>query len=68
MLKIIKRLFPLEEEGTINKLRAENEQLKKQNRENEEALVELAQMASAQDEALVEIAALIGNQGDNKNG
>ena len=65
MLKIIKRLFPLEEEGTINKLRAENEQLKKQTRENEEALVELAQMISTQDDALVEIADMIVKQGES---
>ena len=60
MLKIIRRLFPLEEEGKINRLMAENEQLKAANADTEAALVELAEMAAAQDDALVELAEIIG--------
>lgn len=60
MLKIIKRLFPLENEGKINRLIAENEQLKAANADTEAALVELAEMAAAQDDALVELAEIIG--------
>ena len=59
MLKIIKRLFPLEAEGTINRLKAENEQLKQDNEDAQAALVELAEMAAAQDDALVELAEMI---------
>ena len=59
MLKIIKRLFPLEDEGRLNRLTAENEQLKAANADMEAALVELAEMAAAQDDALVELAELV---------
>lgn len=59
MLKIIRRLFPLAEEGKINRLMAENEQLKAANADTEAALVELAEMAAAQDDALVELAEMI---------
>lgn len=59
MLKIIKRLFPLENEGKINRLIAENEQLKAANADTEAALVELAEMAAAQDDALVELAEMV---------
>ena len=47
------------EEGKINRLLAENEQLKVANADTEAALVELAELAAAQDDALVEIAGLI---------
>lgn len=59
MLKIIKRLFPLEDEGKLNRLTAENEQLKAANADMEAALVELAEMAAAQDDALVELAEMV---------
>ena len=59
MLKIIKRLFPLAEEGAINRLKAENEQLRQENEDTQAALVELAEMAAAQDDALVELAEMI---------
>lgn len=59
MLKIIRRLFPLAEEGAINRLKAENEQLRAANADNEAALVEIAEMVAAQDDALVELAEMI---------
>lgn len=60
MLKIVKRHFPLEAEGQINRLKAENEQLKRKNEDAENALVELAELYAEQDDALVELAELIG--------
>ena len=59
MLKIIRRLFPLDAEGRINRLQAENELLKTRSDEAEAALCELADLAAAQDDALVELAELI---------
>ena len=59
MLKIIKRLFPLEAEGQINRLKAENEMLKQRNEDAEAALVELAELYAEQDDAIVELAELI---------
>ena len=59
MLKIIRRLFPLEKEGALNRLKAENDQLKAANADTEAALVELAEMAAAQDDALVELAEMV---------
>lgn len=59
MLKIIRRLFPLEKEGELNRLEAENDQLKAANADTEAALVELAEMAAAQDDALVELAEMV---------
>ena len=41
-------------------MEAENEQLKIANADNEAALVELAELAAAQDDAIVELAEMIG--------
>ena len=43
----------------INRLKAENEQLKQANSDAEGALVELAEIVAAQDDALVELAGMI---------
>lgn len=61
MIRILRRIFPLDKEGELNRLKAENEQLKQANADTEAALVELAELAAAQDDALVEIAELIGD-------
>ena len=60
MLKIIRPRVPLETQGTINRLNADNEQLRQGMADAEAALVELADMVAAQDDALVEIAELGG--------
>ena len=59
MLRIIKRLFPLEKEGEINRLSAELAAEKTRNAEIEDALVELGELYAEQDDALVELAGLI---------
>ena len=61
MLKIIKRLFPLAEEGRVNRLTSELAQERQRNDDLEAALVEVADMVAAQDDALVEIAELVGD-------
>lgn len=59
MLRIIKRLFPLEKEGEINRLSDELAAEKTRNAEIEDALVELGQLYAEQDDALVELAGMI---------
>lgn len=59
MLKIVKRLFPLAAEGQINRLKAENEELRQKNADAEDALVELAELFAEQDDAIVELAEMI---------
>lgn len=59
MLKIIKRLFPIEKEGEINRLKQELTAEKQRNDDCEAALVELAELAAEQDDAIVELAGLI---------
>ena len=60
MLKIVKRMFPLAEEGRVNRLTSELEQERQRNDDLEAALVEVADMVAAQDDALVEISELVG--------
>ncbi len=60
MLKIVKRLFPLAEEGRVNRLTSELTQERQRNDDLEAALVEVADMVAAQDDAIVEIAGIIG--------
>ena len=55
MLKIIKRLFPLEKEGEINRLKTELETEKERRTELEDAVLELGDLYSAQDEALTDV-------------
>lgn len=59
MIRVLRRLFPLDKEGELNRLKSENAQLKQANADTEAALVELAELAAAQDDALVEIAEMI---------
>ncbi len=59
MLKIIRRLFPLEKEGEINRLNAELEAEKQHNAELEDAIVELGALYAEQDDAIVELAGMI---------
>ena len=60
MLKIIKRLFPLDKEGEINRLNSELEREKQRSADLEDALVELGELFAEQDDALVELAEIIG--------
>lgn len=60
MLKIIKRTWPLEKEGQINRLNADLAEEKRRNNELEDAVVELGGLIAEQDDALVELAELIG--------
>ena len=60
MLKIIKRRFPLSEEGRINLLESQLEQERQRNDDLESALVEIADITATQDDAIVELAELIG--------
>lgn len=60
MIRVLRRLFPLDKEGELNRLKSENAQLKQANADTEAALVELAELAAAQDDALVELAEMIG--------
>ena len=55
MLKIIKRLFPLEKEGEINRLTTELATEKERRVELEDAVLELGDLYSAQDEALTDV-------------
>lgn len=55
MLKIIKRLFPLEKEGEINRLTTELAAEKERRAELEDAVLELGDLYSAQDEALTDV-------------
>lgn len=55
MLKIIRRLFPLEKEGEINRLKTELEAEKERRTELEDAVLELGDLYSAQDEALTDV-------------
>lgn len=55
MLKIIKRLFPLEKEGEINRLTTELATEKERRAELEDAVLELGDLYSAQDEALTDV-------------
>ena len=59
MLKLIHRIFPLEKEGEINRLKAELAQQKQRNDDAENALVELAELYAEQDDAMVELAEMI---------
>lgn len=60
MLKIIKRKYPLEEEGKMNRLKMELEAERLRNDDCEAALVELAELTAFHDDAIVELAELIG--------
>lgn len=60
MLKTIKRTWPLEKEGQINRLNADLAEEKRRNNELEDAVVELGGLIAEQDDALVELAELIG--------
>ena len=55
MLKIIKRLFPLAKEGELNRLSAELDAEKERRTELEDAVLELGDLYSAQDEALTDV-------------
>ena len=59
-MRVVKPKVPIETQGLINRIEAENEQLKIANVDNEAALVELAELAAAQDDAIVELAGMIG--------
>ena len=59
MLKIIKRLFPLEKEGEINRLQNELAEEKQRNADLEDAVVELGTLCADQDDALTELAEII---------
>jgi len=59
MLKIVKRTFPLEKEGEINRLSAELAQEHSLRVDLEDAVVELGELFAAQDDAIVELAELI---------
>ncbi len=59
MLKVVRRTFPLTKEGEINRLKQELEAEKQRNDDCEAALVELAELAAEQDDALVELAGLV---------
>lgn len=59
MLKIIRRLFPLEKEGEINRLNTELEEERQKNAELEDAVIELGELYAEQDDALVELAGMI---------
>lgn len=59
MLKIIRRLFPLEKEGEINRLNKELEEERQKNDDLEDAVVELGELFGEQDDALVELAGMI---------
>ena len=60
MLKIVKRKWPLEKEGEINRLSSELAEEKQRNAELEDAVIELGGLVADQDDALVELAELIG--------
>ena len=60
MLKIVKRKWPLEKEGEINRLSSELAEEKQRNDELEDAVIELGGLVADQDDALVELAELIG--------
>lgn len=59
-MRVVKPKVPIETQGMINRMEAENEQLKIANADNEAALIELAELAAAQDDAIVELAEMIG--------
>ena len=59
-MRVVKPKVPIETQGRINRMEAENEQLKIANADNEAALVELAELAATQDDAIVELAGMIG--------
>ena len=59
MLKIIRRLFPLEKEGELNRLNTELEEERQKNAELEDAVIELGELYAEQDDALVELAGMI---------
>ena len=59
-MRVVKPKVPIETQGRINRMETENEQLKIANADNEAALVELAELAAAQDDAIVELAEMIG--------
>ena len=59
MLKIVKRAFPLKEEGRINQMTAELAQEHQRRVELEDAIVELGELFAEQDDAIVELASLI---------
>ena len=59
-MRVVKPRIPIDAQGRLNRLENENAQLKQANADTEAALVELAELAAAQDDALVEIAGLIG--------
>ena len=59
MLKIVRRLFPLEKEGELNRLNTELEEERQKNAELEDAVIELGELYAEQDDALVELAGMI---------
>ena len=59
MLKIIRRLWPLEKEGEMNRLKDELATEKQRNADLEDAVVELGTLYAEQDDALVELAGMI---------
>lgn len=60
MLKIKKRTFPLEVEGRINRISADLNNEETKSADQEDALVEIAELLAEQDDALIELANLIG--------
>ena len=59
MLKIVKRKWPLEKEGELNRLSTELSTEKQHNAELEDAIVELGELFAEQDDASVDLAELI---------
>ena len=59
MLKIIKRLWPLDKEGEINRLNSELTLEHQRRAELEDAVLELAELYAEQDDAIVELAELL---------
>lgn len=60
MLKIKKRTFPLDVEGRINRIGADLDKEEAKSADQEDALVEIAELLADQDDAIIELANLIG--------
>ena len=60
MLKIIRRNYPLSAEGQLNNAKNELATEKQRNDDLEAAIVELAELFAEQDDAIIELAELIG--------
>ena len=60
MLKIIRRKYPLSAEGQLNNAKNELATEKQRNDDLEAAIVELAELFAEQDDAIIELAELIG--------